>query len=494
MHMFALLKEDVREFQKDKESIINLLLFLALTCLMPLFTLGNFSFAKDASAEGSQFFFYDFVKYYPGVSPSLFLSIPLSILYLFLFVIFYRRIRENTKREKIILCLLFSFLLIRLLSVLSFPYGSTTFEYLSPFDGNTFLLTYDGFSAAERITAFLYDSCFYSYFAIFFLSIKKIAEKNRLIFHLIYIIIELFVLICIVYSLFTEFQKYIDNFVLIFIYPGSYEFNIITSFVLNRNVYGFYLLIGSVFLLAEFFHHENLSCLILCFLQYLLCLIIKSKTPFLVMSVLFFCLLIFYPIFHFKKNKGYSILLLAVLSIFLLYLFISYFFFRETYFNDYILPFIRQMTNWQTMNARKDITRAALSMLNNPYFVFFGYSRYPFMTIFESYNFYLPIDHSVTFNTHNSFADIMMEFGLFGLLFMAIFFALIARKLVLRLLAEKKISYFKYIILFISMLVYSYSEPRFLLLEEGSALFFVLMLSFPYVLEKEDTTKAKQLS
>ncbi len=492
--MLAIIKEDVREFRRDKESIINLLLFLIITCMMPLFTFGNFSFTKDAPTEGSQFFFYDSMKYYPGVSPSLFLSIPLSILYFSLFVIFYLRIRENSKKEKMILCLLFSFLFIRFLSVLSFPYGSKTFEFVSPFDGHSFLVSYDGFSAAGRITAFLYDSCFYSYFAIFFLSIKKIADKNRFIFHLIYIILELFVLICIVYSLITEFEKYIDNFILIFIYPQSYEYNSITSFVLNRNVYGFYLLIGSIFLLAEFFRHENMPCLLLFFFHYFICLIIKSKTPFLVMSVLFFALMILYPIFHFRQKKGYSILLLSILSIFLLYLFISYFFFRETYFNDYVLPFIRQMTNWSTMNARKDITHAALSMLNTPYFVFFGYSRYPFMTIFGSYNFFLPIDHSVTFNTHNSFADILMEFGLFGLLFMAIFFALIARKLVLQLLFEKKISYLKYIILFVSMLVYSYSEPRFLLLEEGSALFFAIMLSFPYVLEKNENIKPKELS
>ncbi len=491
--MLATIKEDVREFHKDKENVVNLLLFLAITSLMPLFTFGNLSFAKDAPIEGSQFFFYDSMKYYPGVCPSLFLSIPLSILYFFLFVIFYLRIRENSKKEKMILCLLFSFLLIRFLSVLSFPYGSKTFEFISPFDGNSFLISYDGFSAASRITAFLYDSCFYSYFSIFFLSIKKIAERNRLIFHLIYVIIELFVLVCIVYSLITEFEKYIDNFILIFIYPQSYEYNSITSFVLNRNVYGFYLLVGSIFLLAEFFHHENIPCLLLFFFQYFICLIIKSKTPFLVMSVLFFSLMILYPIFHYRQNKGYSILLLSILSIFLLYILVSYFFFRETYFNNYVLPFIRQITNWSTMNARKDITRTALSMLNTPYFVFFGYSRYPFMTIFASYNAFLPIDHSVTFNTHNSFADILMEFGLFGLLFMAVFFALIARKLVLRLLFEKKISYLKYIILFISMLVYSYSEPRFLLLEEGSALFFAIMLSFPYVLEKNENMKSKEL-
>lgn len=300
-------------------------------------------------------------------------------------------------------------------------------------------------------------------------------------------------MVCIVYSLITEFEKYIDNFILIFIYPQSYEYNNITSFVLNRNVYGFYLLVGSIFLLAEFFHHENIPCLLLFFFQYFICLIIKSKTPFLVMSVLFFSLMILYPIFHYRQKKGYSVLLLSILSIFLLYILVSYFFFRETYFNNYVLPFIRQITNWSTMNARKDITRTALSMLNTPYFVFFGYSRYPFMTIFASYNAFLPIDHSVTFNTHNSFADILMEFGLFGLLFMAVFFALIARKLVLRLLFEKKISYLKYIILFISMLVYSYSEPRFLLLEEGSALFFAIMLSFPYVLEKNENMKSKEL-
>ncbi len=492
--MLTLLKEYVRDFQKDKESIRNLLLFLALTCIMPLFTLGNFSFSKDASTVGSQPYFYDFVKYYPGVSPSLYLSIPLSILYLFLFVIFYQRIRENNRKEKMILCLLFSFLLIRLLSILSFPYGSTAFEYVSPFDQKSFLISYDGFSASERITGFLYDSCFYSYFAIFFLSIKKIANKNRLIFHLIYLVIELFVLVCIVFSLFTEFQKYIDNFVLIFIYPNSFEFNTITSFVLNRNIYGFFLMIGCIFLLAEFLHHENIPCLLLFLVQCFLCLIIKSKTPFLVLSVFILCLMVFYPIFHFRKHKGYSILFLSAFAVSLLYFFISYFFFKDTYFKDYILPFFHQMTNWSTMNARKDITRAALSMLNTPYFIFFGYSRYPFMTIFGAYNYCLPIDHSATFFTHNSFADILMDFGLFGLLFMAIFFALIARKLVLRLLCEKKISYLKYIILFISMLVYSYSEPRFLLLEEGSALFFVLMLSFPYVLERDENIKAKELS
>lgn len=484
--MFFTIKESIKEFHPTKEKMLNLILFIFLSGLMPLFTLGNFSFSKNAQLDGSQPFFYDFVKYYPGVAPSLWIAIPLATIFICLWITLYIRIRENSKKEKIILAIITSFILFRAISIFSFPYGNIDYNYISPFNHEICEVNYVGFNIKERLTGFLYDTCFYSYFAIFFISIKKIAKDNKLIFHLIYILIEAVVLVIIIFSLITEFSKYINNFDTLFVHPKCSPFQWITSFGTHRNVYGFFLFIGTIFMLAEFFSHENLLSLILCLGQYFICLLILSKTPFLLLTILLLLTIFLYPIFHFKDHKGYSIFFIVDFLIVVLYFGISYIFFKDCYFNEYIKPLFEQLTAWGTMHARKDITQSALTMLYNPYYVLFGYSRFPFMTIFGHYNALLPIDHTVTFNTHNSLVDILMNLGIIGLLYMALFFALIIRRLITRLFYEKRLSSLKYLILLVIILTYSYSEPRFLLLEEGSSIIFAMMLSFPYVIDNDD--------
>jgi hypothetical protein len=490
--MFITLKKSLREFHPDKQSILNLILFILLSTLMPMFTLGYFNLSKDATADGSLTFFYEFGKYYPGIAPALYISIPLSLLYIVLATIFYQRMKKEVEdRKRALSIIFFIFVIIRAISIFSFPYGEIDYTYISPFNSQEILVHYEGYSIQSRITNLLYDSCFYSYFVLFFYSIKAIAKKNRFIFHLIYIAIELVVISMIVYSLIKEMDLYIFNFKKIFIDPldSPSPLQSIASFVNHRNAYGFFLMIGSIYSLAEFFEKENILSFILCAIYYFLCLLIFSKTPFLLLTGTYLLMFILYPIFHYKRNPGWSTLFVILLVAIVSFVLISYLFYKESVYDRFIKPLIEHLTHWSTMSSRRDITQSCLSMMNNPFYILFGYSKYPFMTIFRDYNKVLPIDHTVDYSTHNSFGDIFMYFGLVGLLFAALFFGYLIRKLWVMLFKKKDYSAIRYLVLIVVILVYSYSEPRFILLEEGSAIIFSMMLSFPYVLRRESRNK-----
>lgn len=493
--MFITLKKSLREFHPDRSSILDLILFILLSALMPLFTLGYFNFSGNASSDGALTYFYEFAKYYPGIAPALYISIPLSLLYITLAIIFYVRMKKKvTEKHRMIFLILLVFIIIRAISIFAFPYGEMNYTYISPFDSQSFSVHYSGYEISSRITNLLYDSCFYSYFAIFFYSIKVIGKKNRFIFHLIYIAIELVVLSMVIYSLCTEMETYVFNFRKIFIDPLNHGSPLLSikSYVNNRNVYGFFLLIGSIYSIAEFFERENIISFFICFTYYFLCLLVFSKTPFLLLTGMYLLFFLFYPIFQYRKEPIWSTIFLIILLSIVSFILISYYCYRETVFDRYIMPLVAQLTKWGTMSARRDITQSCLSMMTNPYYILFGYSKYPFMNIFGQYNKLLPIDHTVDYSTHNSFGDIFMYFGLSGLIFLSLFFALMVRKLWTELFRKKDVSALRYLFLIVIVLVYSYSEPRFLLLEEGSAIIFAMMMTFPYVLRKDRRNRYRE--
>lgn len=456
-------------------NILNIILFLLITICIPLFTLGKFSFKESNEIDGVVSNIYSF-SYYADVTPSLYVVIPLVSVYLLFSVLLLVRLRKEIKINIFYVILFLLFVGVRCYSIFTFYNGSQTFNYIEPFNESSISITYSGFSLTDRIITFIYNFCFASYFLLI-ATFKPLIKNNKYFFHILFILIELVVLSMIIYSFIYEFDKVKNNFFALFSPDPNCKFDMsITSYTTYRNVFGFFLMFGYLFASFDFLHKENFFSLFLMVIFYLFSLILCSRTPLLLMTVASGLFLLLYPIFNFIKHKGYSILFIVTLICIILFFVITLYGFNDTFLNKYLF-FIK---NYMTVNARKDLGKVALTMMNNIYVFLCGYSKYPFISIFSQYNLLTPIDHNVLTTSHNSFYDVFIQYGVLGASILAIVLLVMLIRLIVVLFKEKKTINIAYIIAMGLLAVYSYLEPRFIFLEEGTCIFFILVIANYY--------------
>lgn len=454
------------------------LLFLA-TCLLPLLSCGSLSLAGVDPSRYAQFGIEVDLK---GVlNPSVFFPAVLLFAFIFIFLLRSRWSDLSQKKVRLFLSIALLFATFRLVAVLSFPYGNVALSFQNPVTGKGILVDYPGFSALGRVESFLSDSLFFCYFAILFLIAPTLSNALRLWSKGILIALVLLGWIAILYSIGTEGDILVHNLeVAVNRIPDV--FKDMTSFTNHRNVFGFLLVLAffSAFLL--FSYHRSIPAFLSMFVFYLFSFVLYSRTTILLLFIGFNGLLLFYPILMLKTRWKQAIILWVVFVLQFVVVLILIQVFSSHGISGFFEFWKRRFQDQGTMDSRHDITAMALSMLNNPFLLLFGYSRSPFVTIFSLYRNDPTL--SVVINSHNAYADILMHYGIIGCLFVLLgAFFLVYR--LLKMAEEKSFrSLFVYGLLFFVFGIYGLSECHFPFLDDTSSVLVILVVLFPFLSTK----------
>jgi len=476
-------KEQSCHFDKranvDTAELVDFSLFVLLSLLAAVFTLGSFQVSSEAFENMNGFYINGSYFYYlPNRMTDLFIFIPASIAYLTVALLFIYRRYTKTKKlpSQNLIMVLGVLVLLRFISNFSFPYGEQVYSYLSPFNHQFYSVSYQGYLIGERIVSFLDEILFYSFFFIaidyiptFSVSIKKVVNG------LLYLIIGI-AFIMTIYALAVSSSAISNNFRFIFI-DSTLELDYsITSFTSQRNVFGFFLLMGAIasFLLS-FRKKPNPLLFFFSFYFSFFCLLAWSRIASVLSLVLL--ILLHLGVLLFTKYKGYRIYSLVVLAV---GLFITVLFLTALKETDIAVSFMHALERFKddgTLEARYGLWQKALSMFNNPYAIIFGYGRIPFISILDSYS--VLINSQVLWTSHNAFIDQLLSYGLSGIVFEVAFLGYLIYRFSLLVKNRSKIG-LTYLVILILLLVYSNYEPRMLLSMEGTEimLFYVFLLTF----------------
>lgn len=478
--MLEIYKQSFKKSELNTRTIINFSLFITLMGMMALFTVGKISFLDNQLVYDAHQF------------PSLIYTLCITIIYILLSIIYLYRMKDEIRFHPLILSLFIIFITYRFLSILIYPsYGQSNFSFHPHFDKSLIVkFTYDGCSFNDRIVTFLDDFGFYSYFIIFTFTIKPLSKKTSFLFHIIYAMVEIFALILILYSFIKEWDTICIIFNKMVIHPGKLDDDyVIKSFTSHKNVFGFFLFLATLFALGDFLEHENIPSLILSMLYMLILFLISSRTALFILTILIVLGLgIIYPLINFQKKKAYSIFFLTCFVFLVAIVLIIYFFFRNTSFGKLIDKITDTLFSTHNIKSRNTLTFFAWDMVDLPIFLF-GLSKYPFMEIFRlaSINGYAKVDTTVLYTSHNSYMDIFMVNGFIGILLLFIILAMVLYIMFKELLNKKNIQIIRYFFLLGGTMIYSLLEPRFIFLEEGTAVFFLLLASTPFVQMKSNS-------
>lgn len=475
--------------EKNRTDTIDIVIFFLLSLFSTFFTLGSFTKAEDESQYNSGFYIFDrFFSYNPGKATNLYIFIPALIIYLALLVWFINLRYQKTKKQpsKYLLAAFLVFVVSRLISTFSFPYGEEGYIFTSPFDQSVKEVIYSGYDIKSRIISLADEILFYSYFFIVMDYIKTFSKGFDIgVRFFLFFFIALGV-VANIYSYITEANLLKNNLEAFFV-DHNKEMLMLVSFTSNRNIYGFLLFMAysSCFVLA-FTSKPNIVYGLLAFYFMVSDLFIYSRTPFGIMVVLSLVWVSIHAFTYFKEHRGYSILDIVVLSFVALVFILAFTAFRNSSFTQGIVSNFLDYLNLDTLFSRNDCTLRSLSMLNSPYYWIFGYGRYPFITIQNDYG--LDI---YSWTSHNSYVDMLMFFGILGLIMLLAFFMYPLYQEYL-LIKKKDSIVLAFIALNISYLVYSYYEPRMLFLMEGCNIFFLLIFLFPLSREALLSSKMKE--
>ncbi len=468
-----------RSLHLDSTELVDFSLLVILSLLAAAFTLGSFQVSSEPFENMNGFYLNGSYFYYlPNKMTDLFLFIPASIGYLTVVLLFiYRRYKQTNKLpSKNLIMVLGVLVLLRFISAFSFPYGEQNYSYLSPFNNQIYDVSYQGYLIGERIVSFLDEILFYSFFfiAIDYLPTFSV-PINKVVNGLLYLIIGI-AFIMTIYAFAVSSAAIRNNFRFIFI-DSTLELDYsITSFTSQRNVFGFFLLMGSIasFLLT-FRTKPNPLLFFLSFYFSFFCLLAWSRIASVLSLVLL--ILLHLGIVLFTKYKGYRIYSLVVLTVGLL---TTLLFLTALKGTDLAVSFAHALERFKddgTLEARYGLWQKALSMFNNPYVIVFGYGRIPYVSILDSYS--ALINSQVLWTSHNAFIDQLLSYGLIGILFEVAFMGYLIYRFSLLAKNRSKIG-LTYLVVLILLLVYSNYEPRMLLYMEGTEvmLFYVFLLPF----------------
>ena len=205
------------------------------------------------------------------------------------------------------------------------------------------------------------------------------------------------------------------------------------------------------------------------------CFLIYSRTPF-ILSALIFALLHIWLLFKKQKRSWriYSLVLLStVVVVGIVFLILM---------RDKLADVLSHLGSDTTINTRELFWTHALSMLNNPYYYIFGYGRVPFFSTFSNYQ--LATNSEAFWSAHNGYLDILLEFGIIGLLFLVALFSFFIYRIVV-LFKQDGTRAFPYLAIFLTISIYPIFEPRMLGLMEGANIIFFVVFFLPLLGEEK---------
>lgn len=454
--------------KKDKKENLSILLFVGITSLFVLFTLGRFE--KTDSGFTLNIFYNQHI-----VSIAI-----LGSLYISLIVLFFKL--QKDKKNKISIPLLIFFILLaifKITSLLTYPYGAVTYNFKEYEDFVSASFTYSGLDLEQRITSIFIEILFYSYFAFMPMLLRCLNhDKMKKTLEFFFVILLLGALFLIIYACIFQFEYIKFNLKIIFTDDNSVFSPDITSLTPHHNVFGNILMLAGFTSLYFFFTKKKIIWLLIpVFLDFCL-LVIICKTGFFLLLFAMILTSLLFPILSHKQNKKYAIFFSIINFILIILIVLVLTVFRENIYDVYIKPTLDRLTYNATLISRLRLFKAGIHMwLYDIRTFLFGYSRVAFYQVFGLYNQIVKADVSV-YCSHCSFSDLLAMNGvLFSLLLFGYFFFFLFKDLK-KIFSKNKGEAIGILLLWCILFVYSCIEPRMLFYYDGSCMFFMGLLLY----------------
>lgn len=466
--------------KKRNKDILITILFYVTTLLIPSLAIGKISFSEDNPSS-------IFQAFNPEESP----AIPVFILTvlirsLLLFFLFY--LRKNTKRmSKLGLSLFCLFLVYRLVSLLSFPYGKLDFVVHPQNGASDVTLLFPGLSIYDRISEFVYESLFALYFLFAFNYAKELPSlADKFLLVILKVFIALGVLIRL-YSIAFERPQIIESIKRI-IHADFSFFGDVCSFTSHKNVAGFFVLVCSLSCLLLFSRRPSYIYRIIYFLTIPYTVILQSRTPLILLLICGFLFGLLYPFFNFKKNKGYSVAFIIITALVLIVL-ISTYIIKADAINKRIHAFFEK----GTVGSRFTLISTSFDLFyHREIYLLTGLGKRPFAYLIGAYRRAIALNDAVYHTSHNAFLDILFTQGALSLL-LALALSVYLLVLCFKIGKQNRWMSFTRILIYLSCLVYSSIEPKGLFLREGNIVFFIFLNLLPIFFLSNQTNRNKKI-
>lgn len=461
-----------------RSEILDIFLFFVLSAFTAIFAVSGYF---KSSPFPEQFSF--LCQHFRGILNLLMVVCLLIYVFLFLFFIQRRYLKTGKRISPWLISIFLLFVILRGFTDFSSPYEPFVETFVYPSTHQIYNIAYQGITFSDRIVNFLCEVGILSFFLLPFTYLGDL-KKNYLAGFFIGILfcLVLFCLVCNIYSYITEGKKIIFNIKMMF-FKESGDFYYISSFTSHKNVYGFFLWIGTLALLLLSILQEKYMGLNLALMVYFLisAIIIKSRFPIglITLTILFY--LLYTAIAFHKKNRSFSVFSYSVLGMLSLFLIIIFTFGKDTSLCQKVRFLITDFTNLRTIFSRKELTMRALSLINSPFHLFFGYGKEQYIYFFDRMGVAI-MSQDIVDLSHNAFLDIIVSYGITG--FLPILFINVS--LVLKnilLITRRNWHGIIYIFFFLTITIYGFVESRALLGVEGSGFFFLLIYLVPVFID-----------
>lgn len=483
-----LLPEDRKRRFADWRDIIIL---VVLSLLIGFLSIGKIYIGQpdhDIQLYNNGFYLIGlFVTY--NTEPNWFICIPVFVVYgvlLFLFF-FFRYKQTGILPKQWLTTLVFAFIAIRIVGNFVFPYGEQSYRFYTLVFDKTVDLNYEGLSISGRLVQAIADVLYILFFYLCFTYVGTFSKSVYPIFHLG---VHMSIIICIVLitvSLFQERDILVNN---ILYYLGKADECLgAVSLTTHKNVYGFFLLCGTLGGLFYTFRYHNLPFLVMSVIFAGVCFLVNSRTPAFLSGIALVLGFVCYLIFNFKKHKTNSIFMLVclVLMLVVVIMVVSKFGLVNIWNKLFV-------SDDSTIEARDVHFKLAASMFEgvSPLYLIFGYGRIPFSAIYMSYE--SALDFEIIWTCHNSYLETIMFSGIVGIIAVIFAYLYIGKKTLTMFIKFKDRNSIVFLIMQGILMVYSIFEPRMLFLQEGTEQFiFFFLFFYPLLLDSGHTETDKIL-
>ncbi len=454
---------------QDEGSWIDVVLFDLLTAVTILFTLSNITLEGGIALDNAN-------------AQNAFFAIPALIVFTFLAITFILRNKDRKGKgnTKLFLILFSVFALFKLIFMFSYPYGEVEYTFTRIGTGDEINVVYDGLSSYNRWVDTLCDIGICAYFMILFSYMNTLGQKGHInTFVLLLLMIGVGITVNIT-SYVTDGDLYAQNCSYLFGLSDADSSISINGMLDNKNQLAFFNNIAMFAAIIIFCKKPNPFSIILSAYFMITTIIVLARIASIISIITCFSVLIVFPIFNFKRHRGYSIFCIAFDVVFVLLVCILYFAGNKAVVTSFN-AFISNLKYDGNVSARIERMKIGLSMLlDSPYAFIFGYGSNASAGIFAKY--YLGIGWGVqsTNNAHNGILQTWLDFGLVGLL-------LCLAGVVYLIYMSVRIGRTKgngclgimYVIIVLMCIVHSSLEPRFIFLDEGSPILFIVSVIFP---------------
>lgn len=471
-----------------RSEIVDIFLFFVLSAFTAIFAISGYF---KSSPFPEQFSF--LCQHFHGILNLLMVVCLLIYVFLFLFFIQRRYLKTGRRISPWLISLFLLFVLFRAVTDFSSPYHPFEEVVRSPFHPLDYTLQYDGIPMADRIVNFLCETAVLSFCILPFTYLKEMNKSYLAKFFLaILFALAALGLVATLYSFMTEWNEILFNIKLFFFRQNDtdHEFCLIKSFTTHKNVFGYFLWSASIslFLLSVYQQKFKLLNLILMIYFLFFCIIIKTRFPMALTAITILFYLLYMAIDLRRKAKGFSIFCFSVLGC----LFLSILFLltigKDCSISRKIISLFQDFSEIANLLGRKDLWKRAICLINSPFHLFFGYGKEQYIYFFDQSG--LLMGREIVDLCHNGFIDILVSYGILGLLPVVLLHVVLIEKDI-RLILKKNWRSILYLFLFITITSYGFVESRVLLGLDGSSFFIFLLLMMPTMIDDAFYTETK---